>query len=448
MTIIYAAFLLGILIFVHELGHFLFAKLVGVKVMKFSLGFGPKVVGRTFGETEYCISALPLGGYVKMLGEEPGEELTQAEKERAFSGQPIWKRFSIVFFGPIFNLIFAAFVFILIFMAGVPVLYPDVGKISTKSPAEKAGLMTGDRVKEINGHAVGRWDEVQTYIEDSKGAPLNMQVQRDGKIVDLKVKPERKPVKNLFGEEKEIWEIGVSPLVYPVVGEVLKGTPAEKAGLKKGDRIYAIEGTRINTWQDMTGLIRGSPGKPLSFTIKRDNTFMKRTITPEKNTISLPGGGEKDIGLIGITPVENSFIKRFGLFRAVSLGVGKTWEFCVLTVESIVKLIQKVIPAKTIGGPIMIFEMAGQTASRGAVDFFTFMAVISINLGVLNLLPIPVLDGGHLLFLGIEAVRRRPVSEKVVIFAQKVGLALLISLMAFAFYNDILKLITGTMFPK
>lgn len=448
MTLLYAAFLLGILIFVHELGHFLFAKLLGVKVLKFSLGFGPKVVGKKIGETEYCISAFPLGGYVKMFGEEPGEELPQDERERAFSSQPIWKRFSIVFFGPIFNLIFAAFVFVVIFMAGVQVLYPDVGKISEKSPAEVAGLMTGDRITEINGHAVGRWDEVESYIEKSNGAPLHLKVERKGKVIAVQVTPRRKAIKNLFGEKEEIWEIGVSPLVYPVVGEVFKGSPAGEAGLRKGDRIYAIQGTDIKTWNDMTDLIRSSPGKPLKFTIRRDDAFIERTIIPEKNTVTVPGGGKKEIGLIGITPMENSFTKKFGPVSALSLGLRKTWDICVLTAESVVKLIQKVIPARTIGGPIMIFEMAGQTASRGATDFFTFMGIISINLGVLNLLPIPILDGGHLLFLCIEAVRRRPVSERVVMLAQRVGLALLISLMAFAFYNDILKLITGTMFPK
>ncbi len=448
MTLLYALFLLGILIFVHELGHFLFAKLLGVKVMKFSLGFGPKVAGKTFGETEYCISAFPLGGYVKMLGEEPGEELPQAERERAFSGQPAWKRFSIVLFGPVFNLIFAAFVFVVIFMAGVPVLYPDVGKILKKSPAESAGLMTGDRIMEINGHAIRSWDEVETGVEESKGSPLHLEVKRNGKIIGVEVTPERESVENIFGEKKEIWEIGISHLLYPVVGEVIMGTPAQKAGLRKGDRILAIEDTEVKTWQDMTELIHNSPGKTLRFTVRRDDSLIKLAITPERSTITVPGSGEKEIGLIGIRPMENTFIKRYGPFPALSMGFRKTWEFSVLTAESIVKLIQKVIPAKTIGGPIMIFEMAGQTASRGAVDFFTFMAVISINLGVLNLLPIPVLDGGHLLFLCIEVVRRRPLSEKVVMFAQKVGLALLISLMAFAFYNDILKLITGTMLAK
>ena len=448
MTVIYALLLLGILIFVHELGHFLFAKLVGVKVLKFSLGFGPKLAGKTFGETEYCLSALPLGGYVKMAGEEPGEELPESEKERSFSSQPVWKRFLIVLSGPLFNLIFAAVVFVLIFMVGVPVLYPDVGKISPKSPADIAGLRTGDRIREINGHDIGRWDEIENFVADSNGAALRIKADRKGKVISFEVIPVRKAVKNIFGETKEAWEIGISPLVYPVVGEVLKGSPADKAGLRKGDRIYAIQGTGVKLWQDMTGLIRGSPGKPLKFTIERDNGFIERTIIPKKETITLPGGKQKEIGLIGVSPAENSFIKKFSPSEAMSLGMRKSWEICVLTVEAVVKLIQKVIPAKTIGGPIMIVEMAGQTASRGASDFFTFMAVISINLGVLNLLPIPVLDGGHLMFLCIEAVRRRPLSERIIMTAQKVGLALLIAIMVFASYNDILRWITGTMFPK
>jgi len=447
MTFLYAIVLLGILIFVHELGHFIFAKALGVKVLKFSLGFGPRLVGKTLGETEYCISAFPLGGYVKMLGEEQGEELEEADKRRAYSEQPVWKRFSIVFFGPIFNLLFAAVVFVGIFFAGVPVSNPDIGPVTKGSPAAVAGFKTGDRVLAIDGDKVLSWDDVERTLDESRGRELLFSVKRDGNTINVRVAPEKKVVTDILGDRKEEWEIGAAPLIYPVVGEVMNGTPAEKAGLKKGDRITSIGQTAVDTWQDMTSLIHASPGVPLQFHMKRDGHVMDVTIVPEKKTVKSPTGEEKDIGLIGIAPEGNDFIRRYGPARAISLGFQRTWDVSVLTVLSIVKLIQRIIPAETIGGPIMIFEMAGRQASIGALNFFTFMAIISINLGILNLLPIPILDGGHLMFLTIEAIRKRPLSEKVVMVAQRVGLALLISLMVFALYNDIVRLITGKMFP-
>ncbi|MEW6108414.1 MAG: RIP metalloprotease RseP [Nitrospirota bacterium] len=447
MTFFYAIVLLGILIFVHELGHFLFAKLLGVKVLKFSLGFGPKIVGKTLGETEYRISALPLGGYVKMLGEEPGEELQESDKPRAYNHQPVWKRFLIVFSGPVFNIFFASFILSLIFLSGIPLPYADVGTVAENSPAARAGLMTGDRVLEIDGKAMESWNDVVISVIDSSGRELLFKVRRGKEIIALPVNPEKKVQKTVFGEDKETFDIGVLPLFPPVVGEVMQGTPAEKAGMKKGDEIVGIDGSVIRTWHDMTEIVHESPEKPLKFKIKRDEGLMEMTIIPERKTIQTPADGGKEIGLIGITPRENDFIKAYGPVDAVLLGVRKTWDISALTVISIVKLVQRIIPAETIGGPILIFQMAGQQASQGAPNFFTFMAIISINLGILNLLPIPILDGGHIMFLGIEAVRRKPLSENAIIIAQKIGLVLLLSLMAFAFYNDIIRLFTGKMLP-
>jgi len=450
MIIIYAAVLLGVLIFVHEAGHFLLAKLLGVKVLKFSLGFGPKILGRKFGETEYQLSAVPLGGYVKMLGQEDmpseEEEIPEAEKHRAYNFQPVWKRLAIVFSGPLFNLLFAAFVFVLIFISGVPVPLPDIGNVQEKSPAATAGLMTGDRVAQINGNKVESWQDIYGAMNDNPGKTLLFVVRRNDRVVEVQVRPEKKADKNIFGEEKEDWFIGIEPLVLPVAGEVMKGSRAAEGGLLKGDRILEIEGTVLKTWQDMTALIHASPEKPLRFKIQRAGQLMDMTITPKKETYKTPDGEEKAIGLIGIKPEGNDFIKKYGLPEAVSLGLKRTWDISALTLISMLKLIQRVIPSNTIGGPIMIFQMAGEQASQGALNFFTFMAVISINLGVLNLLPIPILDGGHILFLGIEAVRRRPLNENVIMIAQRVGLVLLLSLMAFAFYNDIVRLFAGKMF--
>ncbi len=359
MMLIYAAVLLGILIFVHELGHFIFAKMLGIKVLKFSIGFGPKLLGTKYGETEYQLSAFPLGGYVKMLGQsdtpEEEEEISEADKPRAYNFQPIWKRFSVVFSGPLFNLLFAVVIFFLVFMNGVPYMLAEVGTVTEDSPAARQGIMKGDTILEVNGSRISRWDEMTEIIHSRPGKELSIVIDRGDSRLTLMVRPEKKTVKNLFGEDKEV-------------------------------------------------------------------------------------------GLIGIAPSGKTDTKQEGMARAFSLAVTRTWDISELTLVSIVKLIQRIIPADTIGGPIMIFQMAGQQASHGAMNFFTFMAVISINLGILNLLPIPVLDGGHILFMGIEAIRRKPLSDKVIIMSQKIGLVLLLSLMAFAFYNDIARIFTGKTF--
>jgi regulator of sigma E protease len=357
MQFLYAIILLGVIVFIHELGHFLFAKLLGVKVLKFSLGFGPKLVGRKYGDTEYLISSIPLGGYVKMLGEELGEELKAEEKVIAFSYQPVWKRFVIVVSGPVFNMLFAAVIFFFIFLNGFPILIPEIGSVVPKSPAEKIGLMKGDRIVEIDGIAINQWDEMTTVIHKNPDKQMSFKIKRDGSTLTLSITPERKKVKDIFGEPKEI-------------------------------------------------------------------------------------------GLIGIKPSGSTFIKKEDFVSAAVDGIIRTWDISVLTVVSIVKLIQRIIPMDTIGGPVLIIQMAGEQASKGFLNFFLFMAIININLGVLNLLPIPILDGGHILFLGIEAIRRKPLNEKVIAAAQKVGLAIILTIMAFAFYNDIARLITGKQFPQ
>jgi regulator of sigma E protease len=356
MSLLSAIILLGIIIFIHELGHFLFAKIMGIRVLKFSLGFGPKLIGKKYGDTEYLISSIPLGGYVKMLGETPGEELKDEEKQYAYNYQPVWKRFIVVFAGPVFNLLFAAIIFFLVFLNGFPVLVPEIGEVMSGTPSEKAGLLKGDKIVEINGDAIHQWDEMTDIIHKNPGKTLNLMIRRDGSAFQVSITPEKKNVKNIFGEEKEV-------------------------------------------------------------------------------------------GLIGIKPSGSTFIKRENIATAFTDSIVRTWEISVLTVVSIAKLIQRVIPMDTIGGPILIVQMAGEQASKGFLNFFIFMAIINVNLGVLNLLPIPILDGGHLLFLGIEALRRKPLNEKIISISQKIGLAIILTLMVIVLYNDIMRLITGKQFP-
>jgi regulator of sigma E protease len=351
-SIIAAIIVLGALIFVHELGHFLFAKLFGVGVEKFSLGFGAKLVGFKKGETEYLISAFPLGGYVKMVGEGGDVELSDEDQLRSFAAKPPLQRIAIVAAGPVFNLVFAWVLFMLIYMIGVPAVTSKIGEVPKDKPAAKAGLMTGDVVLSISGKQLNRWDEVAKEIAESGGKPLVIQVRRAGELLNFNVTPEARKSKNLFGE-----------------------------------------------------------------------------------SVSTPA--------IGIVSAGDQVVDRFGPGEALVKGTQQTWNMIRLTVMSMVKLFERAIPLDTVGGPIMIAKMAGQQASEGGVSFIAFMALLSINLGVLNLLPVPILDGGHLFFFGWELVFKKPVSQKAREMAQQVGLFLLLSLMVLAFYNDIMRYFLG-----
>ena len=346
--IISAVVVLGLLIFVHELGHFLFAKLFGVGVEKFSLGFGPKIFGKTIGDTEYLLSAFPLGGYVKMVGESPEAEVSQEDLDRSFMGKPPLQRIAIVAAGPVFNLLFAALLFIMVYMIGVPAATTRIGEVIAGKPAALAGLQTKDLVTSVNGKPVSRWDEFSSTIAGSQGAPLDIVVERAGKVLAFRIVPETKEGKNLFGEK----------IFYPV---------------------------------------------------------------------------------IGVVAAAEMVTDRYSPLDAVVKGCQQTWKVITLTIVSIGKLIERVVPLDSVGGPIMIAKMAGEQASAGGVNFLAFMALLSINLGILNLLPVPILDGGHLFFYFWELIFRKPVSMKTREMAQQVGLVLLIGLMVLAFYNDIVR---------
>jgi regulator of sigma E protease len=352
VSILSAIVVLGVLIFVHELGHFVFAKLFGVGVEKFSLGFGPKLFGRQVGETEYLISAFPLGGYVKMIGEAPAEEVPEEEKARSFAAKPPLKRIIIVAAGPIFNLLFAYFVFIVIYMVGVPAVTTRVGEVVKDKPAARSGIKANDVISAVNGTSVSRWDDFARMIAEGKGQPVEIQVSRDGTVLSFRMTPESRTANNLFGEA----------VTTPVIGVVAAGE------------------TVTDHFSPATAFVKGS---------------------------------------------------------------AQTWNVIKVTILSIVKLIERAIPLDTVGGPIMIAKMAGQQAEAGGVSFFAFMALLSVNLGVLNLLPVPILDGGHLVFYLWELIFRRPVSMKSREIAQQVGLILLIGLMALAFYNDIARYLFG-----
>ena len=346
-TIISAVILLGALIFVHELGHFLVAKRSGVGVEKFSLGFGPKIIGKKIGETEYLISAIPLGGYVKMVGEDPEEQVTDLEK--SFTNKPVGARLAIVSAGPIFNLLFSVAILAIVFMVGI------------KVPSDSSA-----------------------------------------------------------------------------VGNVRIGHPAEVAGLKSGDTIVEIEGKSVDKWHQMAEIIHKSPNKELSFKVKRGSgETIDLKIIPKAETVKDVFGKDQQVGLIGIEP--SLVTERYNPIIATLKGFERTWDIIYLTFWAMYKMITGDISAKNIGGPLLIFQKAGEFASEGFLPYATFAALISINLGILNLLPIPVLDGGHILFFLIEIIFRKPVSIRSREVAQQVGIFILVSLMLFAFYNDIMR---------
>jgi regulator of sigma E protease len=448
VTLASAVVALGVLIFIHELGHFLVAKAVGVGVERFSLGFGPRLWSMRRGETEYCVSVVPLGGYVKMLGEEAsGEDVIHppvapaadpAADRRSFAKKPLWARAVIVFAGPAMNFVLAAVIYSSIFVVvGVPVLPTVVGRLLPDSAAAQAGLHVQDRVVAIDGRAVRHWGEIEDRVARSGGHPLTLTVVRAAKSREVTVTPRKVPVTTPFGERSEAWSLGMTPYLPPVVGEVLPGKPAAEARLRPGDRIAARDGHPIETWDELADTISTRPGQPMTLTIERDGSRLDVEVTPAAETERDALGNERQVGRIGIARPSPTTMLRENPVAAVGLGLQRTWDVTALTAVSIWKLVSGVIPASNIGGPIQIGVVAGQAAQQGLTAYAIFVALISINLAILNLLPVPMLDGGHLLFFAIEAVLGRPLSLRKREIAQQIGLALLMLLMVFALFNDV-----------
>lgn len=338
---------LGVLIFFHELGHFLVARLLGVGVETFSLGFGPKMIGKKIGITDYRISAIPLGGYVKMVGEQPDADLDPADIPLSFTHKHVFKRILIVAAGPFFNILLALIIF--------------------------------------------------------------------------------------YG----IFQISGMLILKPSIGEVNEGTPAYRTGLKKGDLVVSIDGVKISSWEDMAKMITTSKGNPLSISVLRDNSVYIVDVTPEPKIFKNIFNEDIERYVIGVTASGDFFTEDLNVFQALSQSFIQTYHITALTIKGVVKLFQGTVSPKTLGGPIMIAQMAGQEAREGPVNLTFFIALISINLAILNFLPIPVLDGGHLLFFFLEAVIGRPVSIKIREIAQQAGIFVLILLMIYVFYNDI-----------
>ena len=432
---------LGILVAFHELGHFLAARWVGVKVLKFSLGFGPKLLGRQVGETEYLVSAIPLGGYVKLFGEDEAEAITPEDSKRSFVHQSLWGKVLIVSAGPGFNFILAYLIFAAWLSTGytLPVpsfkdIAPVLEAVAPDSPAAKAGLMVGDQIKKIDGRDIATRVELLDAAAKGKGAPLTLEVLRDGRIQTLTVTPTAAAIQSQKGEEAGYY-LGIEE-IPPVVNEVVPGKPAAAAGFKEGDRVLAIDGALIHTWTQMTALVKDSPGKTLRVDVLRDGHRVSLAVTPAAESTTV-NGQPVQVGKIGIAGPDRSLMKSATPLAAVYNGLEATWKWTELTIVGLYKMIIGDISSKNIGGPLTIAKISGEAAAQGPANVIFLIALLSINLGVLNLLPIPILDGGHLLFFLIEGILRKPLGERQRELAQQVGLVLLVGVMIFAFWNDL-----------
>ena len=441
---------LGVLIVVHEYGHYLVARLCGVKVLRFSVGFGrPLALWRRGPDrTEWVIAAIPFGGYVKMLDEREGA-VAPEELHRAFNRQSVWRRLAIVVAGPTFNLVFAVLVYAGLFMYGLPEARPVLAEPPPGSVAAAAGLHSQDTVQAVEGVAITTWQELRWRVLQAalqrESLRLEMQTGR-GNLAEATLDLRGYPTDEV--ETDALERVGLRlyrPPLEPVIGQVVAGNPAERAGLAAGDRIVRAGDKRIDTWDSLVAEVRAHPGKALQLLVESDGKTRMVELTPES-----VASGDQRIGRIGAAPfippahAEKMLVTvRHGFFGSLAKGLAKTWDISSFSLKMLGRMLVGELSWKHLSGPVTIADFAGQSAQAGWISYLTFLALISISLGVLNLLPIPLLDGGHLMYYAIEIVKGSPVSDRAMELGQRVGLALLLVMMAFAFYNDLNRLLTG-----
>ena len=424
-TILSFIFVLGVLIFVHELGHFMMARRIGVRVHTFSLGFGPKILSIKRGDTEYCISAIPLGGYVKMAGENPEDSRTGAPDE--FLSKTKWQRFQVLVMGPVMNLALALVVMALVLYQGAPVPAFEtepvvIGTFDENSVAGAAGLQPGDRITAVDGDTVPNWRDFSMAVATRAGRPTILRVERDGKVFEREVTPSAE-------SKYEIGSVGIRPVINPEVRTVNPGEAAEEAGLLPGDVVVGVAGERNVGYERLVEQIRSHADKPLVFDVRRDGQIQQITVTPRVVGEYARVGA----GFFGYEVHET----KPGIVEAFQLSAAQNWEWTKLIMTTLKGLFTRETPMKQLMGPIGIAEMSGDAAETGWIQLFTLMAMISLNLGLLNLMPIPVLDGGHILILALEGVSRRDFSMKVKEKMLMVGFVVLLTLMVTVIYNDL-----------
>lgn len=446
---------IGVLVAVHEFGHFAVARALGIKVLRFSIGFGKPIwryrpkpkSGSGAGDTEYVLSAIPLGGYVKLLDEREGE-VSAADLPRAFNRQPVPSRIAVLVAGPLANFLFAFLAYWIMFVAGVPGARPIIGEVEPDSYADRAGLAAGDEIIAVGGEPVGTWESALLAVLDD--------MLDDGSIgltVRTESGAERRALLEVSGREAELTEPGelltglgfapYAPSLPAVIGELVEGEPAALAGLTPGDRIVSAAGEKVESWTRWVDIVRARPGESIDLLVERDgNSF------PLELEIGEAESEGETIGRIGAAPEVPEGLnerllaeQRYGPVAAVAASLGRTWEMTALTLRMLWRMVLGDVSVKNISGPINIAQYAGYTASIGIVPFLNFLAIVSLSLGILNLLPVPLLDGGQILYQLIELVKGSPVSERAQAYGQQIGIALLLLLMSFAFYNDISRLI-------
>jgi len=445
LSLVAAVATLTLLVFVHELGHFIVARRLGIRVERFSIGFGPPLYERRIGETDFRIAAIPLGGYVKMLGDTPDAEVDEAEQARAFLAQPPWKRAAVAVAGPAANLLAPILLFAAVFMAGVPTLRPLIGEVAPGSPAARAGIEAGDEIVAMDGEQVATWEAASQHYTPHPTEPVTVVVRRHGEEIRLVVDPPTPPTTGERVPLAEITTRGALITLPARVGRVQAEMPAAAAGIEPGDRIVAIDDEPVRSWGAMADIIRDHPETSLRFHLQRGDREIEVEVVPRAvpNPNATAEGEPETIGRVGIAagdpPPELFTLHRLGPLAALVAGYHRTVEVGVAIVSGIGQLFRHEVSTQSLGGPIMIVQMAGQQAARGLSDWLFFVAVISLNLGILNLLPIPILDGGHLLICAVEGILRRPANPRILETAQQLGLALLLTLMLFATYNDVMR---------
>lgn len=429
-TILAFIFVLGVLIFVHELGHFLMARRIGVRVLTFSLGFGPKILSFRRGDTEYCVSAIPLGGYVKMAGENPEDSRSGASDE--FLSKTKWQRFQVLIMGPVMNLALAVVVmaFVLYQGAELPAFEQQpvvVGSLAPGSVAELAGIQPGDRILAANGTRVDTWETFSMQVLPRAGRQLRLTIERNGAVIEQEVVPASVSVGRF-----EMGDIGIIPEMRPQIVSVIPGEAAAEAGLRGGDIVLAVGEEQPVTQPRVIEIIRAHEEQPLAFQILRDGEPRTVTVTPRR---------VGDLVRIGATinPYETRTVDPT-LVGAFRLSVEQNWKWTTLIGTTLVGLFTRDTPVSQLMGPVAIAGLSGDAAEAGWIQLFSLMAMISLNLGLINLMPIPVLDGGHITILALEGLSRRDFSMKVKEKMLLAGFVLLLMLMVTVIYNDLARI--------
>jgi len=441
---------LGSLILFHELGHYLVARSLGVKVLRFSIGFGRPLLSRTYGadRTQWVIAAFPLGGYVKMVDEREGK-VAPEDLPRAFNRQSVWRRFAIVVAGPAANFLLAIAIYWVLFMSGMPGLRPILNEPPPATPAHVAGFHEGDTLLRIGAEPVATWQDARWLLLQHAVNRSAVKIETSDRKGYIEVRT--LDLSSLTSEDldsdflRAAGLLRFNPPLPPVLGQVIEGAPAQKAGLREGDRVVAIDGVAVSEWQDVVGAVRERPDAALVLEVERDGTRLQVKVMTE----AVNEGG-RSIGRMGAAPkVDPQSMRamltevRYGVGESLVRAVAKTWETSLFSLRMLGKMLTGHISLKNLSGPITIADYAGQSAQVGWIAYLSFVALISISLGVLNLLPVPLLDGGHLMYYTIEILKGRPVSERAMQIGQHVGMAVLFTLMLLALFNDVNRLISN-----